>query len=183
MAATTNLRVWLITGSSTGFGRALVEAVLQRGEIVVATARNPQQLKELEAQYPERVLATQLDVTKKEEVREVVNRAMPLATIEDGIATFGKIDVLVNNAGYGSLGAIEELSDALVRQQYEVNVFGVLDMTRAVLPHMRRQHSGHILNLSSVGGLVSFPGAGIYCSTRHLFAMMAASAIWATALS
>lgn len=174
MAATTNLRVWLITGSSTGFGRALVEAVLQRGEIVVATARNPQQLKELEAQYPERVLATQLDVTKKEEVREVVNRA---------IATFGKIDVLVNNAGYGSLGAIEELSDALVRQQYEVNVFGVLDMTRAVLPHMRRQHSGHILNLSSVGGLVSFPGAGIYCSTRHLFAMMAASAIWATALS
>ena len=98
-----------------------------------------------------------LDVTKPEQVRDAVNRA---------ISTFGRIDVLVNNAGYGMMGAIEEVTDAEVRKQYETNVFGALDVMRAVLPHMRRQRSGHILNLSSVGGMVSFPGAGIYCSTK-----------------
>jgi NAD(P)-dependent dehydrogenase (short-subunit alcohol dehydrogenase family) len=98
-----------------------------------------------------------LDVTKPSEVREAVERA---------IAQFGKIDVLVNNAGYGTMGAIEEVSDEIVRQQYETNVFGALAVTRAVLPQMRQQRSGYILNLSSVGGMVSFAGSGIYCSTK-----------------
>ncbi|MGJ5675240.1 MAG: oxidoreductase [Nostochopsis sp.] len=150
-------RVWLITGSSTGFGRVLALSVLQTGDAVVATARKPEQLQDLVEQYPQHALVVGLDVTKPGEVRAAVDRA---------IAQFGQIDVLVNNAGYGTMGAIEELSDELVRQQYETNVFGALDLTRAVLPHMRKQRSGHILNLSSVGGMVSFPGAGIYCSTK-----------------
>ena len=157
-------KVWFITGSSTGFGRILVEQLLAKGETVVATARKPEQLQDLVEQYPDSMIALSVDVTKPEQVREAVNRA---------IATFGRIDVLVNNAGYGTMGAIEEVTDAEVRQQYETNVFGALDVMRAVLPHMRRQRSGHILNLSSVGGVVSFAGAGIYCSTK--FALEALS--------
>ncbi|MDJ0593194.1 MAG: SDR family oxidoreductase [Pleurocapsa sp. MO_226.B13] len=152
-----NQRVWFITGSSTGFGRILAETVLRRGDQVIATARKPEQLEDLEKTYPDRTLTAKLDVTKPEEVRAAVDRA---------IANFGRIDVLVNNAGYGTMGAIEEVSDAEVRQQYETNVFGALDVMRAVLPQMRKQRSGYILNLSSVGGVVSFPGAGIYCSTK-----------------
>ena len=152
-----NQRVWFITGSSTGFGRILAETVLRRGDRVIATARKPEQLEDLEKTYPDRTLTAKLDVTKPEEVRAAVDRA---------IANFGRIDVLVNNAGYGTMGAIEEVSDAEVRQQYETNVFGALDVMRAVLPQMRKQRSGYILNLSSVGGVVSFPGAGIYCSTK-----------------
>jgi NAD(P)-dependent dehydrogenase (short-subunit alcohol dehydrogenase family) len=155
--STQNQQVWFITGSSTGFGRVLAEAVLQKGDRVVATARKPKQLQDLTEQYPQHALVVGLDVTKPGEVRAAVERA---------IAQFGRIDVLVNNAGYGAMGAIEELSDELVRQQYETNVFGLLAVTRAVLPQMRNQHSGHILNLSSVGGMVSFAGAGIYCSTK-----------------
>lgn len=155
--STQNQRVWLITGSSTGFGRVLAEAVLKRGDRVIATARKPEQLQDLVAQRPENILALQLDVTKPEEIA---------AGIAQAIATFGRIDVLVNNAGFGTMGAVEELSDELVRQQYETNVFGLLAVTRAVLPQMRTQRSGHILNLSSVGGMVSFVGAGIYCSTK-----------------
>jgi NADP-dependent 3-hydroxy acid dehydrogenase YdfG len=155
--STQNTKVWFVTGSSTGFGRILAQQLLERGEIVVATARKPEQLKDLGNNYSDRILTLKLDVTKPEEVRESVNKA---------IATFGRIDVLVNNAGYGTMGAIEEVSDAIVRQQYETNVFGLLDVTRTVLPQMRKQRSGHILNLSSVGGVVSFPGSGIYCSTK-----------------
>jgi NAD(P)-dependent dehydrogenase (short-subunit alcohol dehydrogenase family) len=154
---TQNKKVWLITGSSTGFGRILAEQLLEKGEIVVATARKPEQLQDLVARYSDRALAVQLDVTNPSQVRESVNKA---------IATFGRIDVLVNNAGYGTMGAIEEVSDEIVRQQYETNVFGAIDVMRAVLPQMRQQRSGYILNLSSVGGMVSFPGAGIYCSTK-----------------
>ncbi|NJK46946.1 SDR family NAD(P)-dependent oxidoreductase [Candidatus Gracilibacteria bacterium] len=154
---TQNKKVWLITGSSTGFGRILAEQLLEKGEIVVATARKPEQLQDLVARYRDRALAVQLDVTNPSQVRESVNKA---------IATFGPIDVLVNNAGYGTMGAIEEVSDEIVRQQYETNVFGAIDVMRAVLPQMRQQRSGYILNLSSVGGMVSFPGAGIYCSTK-----------------
>jgi NAD(P)-dependent dehydrogenase (short-subunit alcohol dehydrogenase family) len=159
-----NTKVWLITGSSTGFGRILAQQLLERGENIIATARKPEQLEDLVSNYGDHVLAVRLDVTKPSEVKEAVNKA---------IETFGRIDVLVNNAGYGTMGAIEEVTDAEVRQQYETNVFGALDMMRAVLPHMRRQRSGHILNLSSVGGVVSFPGAGIYCSTK--FALEALS--------
>ncbi|NJM70810.1 MAG: SDR family oxidoreductase [Scytonema sp. RU_4_4] len=157
MTNSAQTRVWFITGSSTGFGRTLAETLLDKGETVVLTARKPQQVEDLTAKFPNRALAVRLDVTKPEEVREAVKQA---------IATFGRIDVLVNNAGYGTMGAIEELSDEIVRGQFETNVFGALDVTRAILPHMRQQRSGHILNFSSVGGFVSFPGAGIYCSTK-----------------
>jgi NAD(P)-dependent dehydrogenase (short-subunit alcohol dehydrogenase family) len=157
MTNSSQARVWLITGSSTGFGRTLAEAVLDQGETVVLTARNPQQVEDLTAKFPNRALAVRLDVTKPTEVREVVKQA---------IATFGRIDVLVNNAGYGTLGAIEEISDEDIRRQFDTNVFGALDLTRAVLPHLRQQRSGHIINFSSVGGFVSFPGSGIYCSTK-----------------
>ncbi len=157
-------RVWLITGSSTGFGRILAEQLLAKGETVVATARKPAQVEDLVSQYPDRAIALSLDVTNSQQVRAAVDQA---------IATYGRIDVLVNNAGYGMMGAIEEVTDDQVRQQYETNVFGALDVMRAVLPHMRRQRSGNILNLSSVGGVVSFPGAGIYCSTK--FALEALS--------
>jgi NAD(P)-dependent dehydrogenase (short-subunit alcohol dehydrogenase family) len=157
-------RVWFITGSSSGFGRALAEAVLDRGETVVLTARNPQQVEDLTTKFPDRALAVQLDVTKPEEVKEAVKKA---------IANFGRIDVLVNNAGYGTLGSIEEVSDKAVRRQFETNVFGVLEMLRVVLPHLRQQRSGHILNISSEAGFVSGAGAGIYCSTK--FALEAIS--------
>ena len=152
-----NSKVWLITGSSTGFGRILAKQLLAKGETVVATARKPEQLDDLVSSYSSRALAVRLDVTKPEEVREAVKQA---------ITAFGRIDVLVNNAGFGTMGAIEEVTDAEVRQQYETNVFGALDVMRATLPYMRQQRSGYILNLSSVGGVVSFPGAGIYCSTK-----------------
>jgi len=152
-----NAKVWLITGSSTGFGRSLSEAVLKRGDRVVATARRPEQLSELGDQYPQTVKTIRLDVTDLQEVRDAVQTAL---------ATFGQVDVLVNNAGYGVLGAIEEVSDEAIRRQFETNVFGALNMMRAVLPTMRQQRSGHILNLSSVGGFVSFAGAGIYNGTK-----------------
>lgn len=152
-----NPKVWLITGSSTGFGRSLAEAVLAKGDRLIATARKPEQLSELVAHYPDTASAVRLDVTNPTEVREAVNTALQ---------TFGRIDVLVNNAGYGAVGAIEECSDEMIRKQMETNLFGVLDMMRAVLPVMRQQKGGHILNLSSVGGFVSFGAVGIYCATK-----------------
>lgn len=152
-----NAKVWLITGSSTGFGRSLVERVLEKGDRVIATARKPEQLGDLVDQYPEKVQAIRLDVTNPHEVRDAI-----AATLD----AFGRIDVLVNNAGYGTLGAIEEVSDDDIHRQFETNVFGALAVTRAVLPAMRKQRSGYILNLSSVGGMVSFAGSGIYCSTK-----------------
>ncbi|NHC33372.1 oxidoreductase [Scytonema millei] len=159
-----NSRVWLITGSSSGFGRAIAQAVLDRGEKVVVTARNPQQVEDIQTKYPDGALAVQLDVTQPAQVQ---------AAVEKAIAKFGRIDVLVNNAGYGAMGALEELSDEATRRQFETNVFGALNMMRAVLPSMRQHRSGYILNLSSVGGFVSFPGAGIYCATK--FALEALS--------
>ena len=153
-------RVWFITGCSTGFGRALTEAVLEQGEIVVATARQPDKLNDLVLKYGNRILAVPLDVTQSLDIQTAVSQA---------IATFGRIDVLVNNAGYGVFGAVEEVSDADVRQQFETNVYGALDVTRAVLPHLRRQRLGHILNISSSGGFIGFAGAGIYCASK--FAM------------
>src|SRR5690349_11711823 len=118
-------RVWFITGSSTGLGRALAEAVVERGERLVATARRPEQLKDLVQSAPDRVLAVPLDVTDEDQVRGAVSRAMK---------RFGQIDVLVNNAGYGLFGAVEEASAKEVRRQFETNVFGLLNVTRAVLP-------------------------------------------------
>jgi len=157
-------KVWLITGSSTGFGRSLATAVLKHGDYLVATARKPEQLNDLVEQYPETTKVIRLDVTNPQEVRDAIDAA---------IATFGRIDVLVNNAGYGAVGAIEEVSDAAIRRQFETNVFGALEMMRNVLPIMRLQRSGHILNLSSVGGFVAFGATGIYCATK--FALEALS--------
>lgn len=159
-----NTKVWLITGSSTGFGRSLTEAVLKQGYRVVATARKPEQLSDLIEQYPETAKAIRLDVTNPQEIRNAVKAALE---------AFGRIDVLVNNAGYGAVGAIEEVSDEAIRRQFETNVFGALDLTRALLPTLRQQRSGHILNLSSVGGFVSFGATGVYCATK--FALEALS--------
>lgn len=150
-------RVWLITGCSTGFGRALAVAVLKNGDRLIATARQPEQLQDLVERYPQQVRSLALDVTAQDSIRLAVSQVQEI---------FGRIDVLVNNAGYGTMGAIEEVSDEAIRRQFDTNVFGTLDMIRAVLPMMRQQHSGHILNLSSVGGIVSFAATGIYCSTK-----------------
>lgn len=150
-------RTWFITGSSTGFGRILAEEVLNAGGNVVATARKVEQVADLEQKYPGRVLALPLDVTKQEQVDAAVAK-----TLE----RFGRVDVLVNNAGYGVIGAIEEVSEAELGPMYETNVFGLLRVTRAFLPQLRKQRSGHILNLSSIGGLTAAPGWGLYQSTK-----------------
>ncbi|MBW4445129.1 MAG: SDR family NAD(P)-dependent oxidoreductase [Plectolyngbya sp. WJT66-NPBG17] len=153
----TNTKVWFITGSSTGFGRSLTKAVLRHGDRVIATARKPEQLDELVQAYPDTAKAVRLDVTNPQEIGDGIQTA---------IKAFGRIDVVVNNAGYGSIGAIEEISDEAIQRQFETNVFGVLNVTRAVLPILRQQRSGHILNLSSVGGFVAFGATGIYCATK-----------------
>ncbi|MBW4569101.1 MAG: SDR family NAD(P)-dependent oxidoreductase [Tolypothrix carrinoi HA7290-LM1] len=150
-------RIWFITGCSSGFGRALAETVLEQGETVVLTARNPQHVEDLAASFPDRTLAVQLDVTKPEEVREAVKKA---------IANFGRIDVLVNNAGCKIGGVIEEVSDEAVRYQFETNFFGVLETLRAVLPYMRQQRSGHILNISSMASFMAEPSGGFYGSSK-----------------
>jgi NAD(P)-dependent dehydrogenase (short-subunit alcohol dehydrogenase family) len=157
-------KVWLITGSSSGFGRSLVEAVLKKGDRVVATARKPEQLDDLVQQYPETIHAVRLDVTNLQDVQ---------AAIESALNQYHRIDVLVNNAGYPALGAIEELSDDDIRRQFETNFFGALSMIRAVLPTMREQRSGHILNISSFAGVASLSGLGIYSATK--FALEGAS--------
>ena len=150
-------RVWLITGCSRGLGRTLAEAVLARGDRLVATARDAQSLEPLRQLAPERVRAHALDVNREDRVQAVVAAA---------IAAFGRIDVLVNNAGYGLAGAVEEVSDAEARAQFETNVFGALSLTRAVLPQMRAQRSGHILQISSAAGFVSSPGLGLYNASK-----------------
>lgn len=149
----TSAKVWLITGSSTGFGRSLAEAVLHHGDRVIATARKPEQLNDLVTQYPDTVKALRLDVTQPQNVREVVEAA---------IATFGRIDVLVNNAGYGLIGALEEVSDEQIQRNFDTNLFGAIHMMRAVLPVMRQQQSGHIINMSAIAGFTNELGFSIY---------------------
>lgn len=150
-------RVWVITGTSTGFGRALAEGVIARGDRLVATARRPETIADLVALAPERVRAIALDVTVSEQVRAAVAAAHE---------AFGRIDVLVNNAGYGLLGAVEEVTDGQIRAQFETNVFGLFDVTRAALPLLRAQGGGHILMISSVAGQVGTPGLGIYDASK-----------------
>ena len=150
-------KVWFITGSSTGFGRELVEALLAQGQKVIATARKPEKLKVLKMEYPDLLGTLELDVTNPEQVRSAVSQA---------VDCFGGIDVLVNNAGYGLQSAVEEATDAQIRDQFEVNLFGALDVMRAVLPVMREQRSGHIMNVSSVGGFSGFASFGIYNGTK-----------------
>jgi len=149
--------VWFITGTSEGFGKELVATALGRGDYVLATSRNPEKVL---AEFPHmgnRLLALNLDLREPLQIKEVVEKA---------ISKFGCIDVLVNNAGYGLFGAIEEVSDQEIMDIYEVNVFGLLRVTRAVLPYLRKERSGHIVNISSIVGLVGFPGGGIYSSTK-----------------
>ncbi|ASC73239.1 short-chain dehydrogenase family oxidoreductase [Halomicronema hongdechloris C2206] len=150
-------RIWFITGSSRGLGRALTETVLELGDSVVATARKPERLTDLVQQYGDRLLALPLDVTQPFAIQTAVMHALQ---------AFGHVDVLVNNAGYGVFGAVEEVTAPAVRQQFETNVYGALEVTCALLPHLRRQRSGHILNISSSGGFVGFPGAGIYGASK-----------------
>ena len=150
-------KVWLITGASTGFGRLLAEEVLKRGDKVVATARDEGKVVDLTDRYPTTALALELDVTEKDHI---------LAGVQDAIDGFGRIDVLLNNAGYGLMGAAEEASDEEIEKIVATNVFGVVDVTRAVLPHMRAQKSGHIVNMSSAAGVVGTPGVSIYNLTK-----------------
>src|SRR5699024_2589492 len=134
-------KVYFITGSSSGFGRALSEAVLERGDRAILTARRPDGVADLVGKYPDHACAARLDVTDEHE-RQVA--------IQAALERFGRVDVLVNNAGRGSLGAAEEFSSAQIRAQMELNFFAAIEMTRAMLPVMRRQKSGHILNMSSI---------------------------------
>jgi NAD(P)-dependent dehydrogenase (short-subunit alcohol dehydrogenase family) len=149
--------VWLITGCSTGFGRELSRAVLARGYRVVVTARNPESIESLVAGHEDRAIALRLDVTNPAEIDAAVRQAEK---------TFGRIDVLVNNAGIGYFGAIEESDEAEVRRMFEINVFGLARMTQAVLPGMRKRRSGHVVNIASIGGIRAFPAVGFYNATK-----------------
>ena len=150
--------VWLITGCSTGFGRELAKLVLERGWRAVVTARDPSKLADLAEGHEDRALVLQLDVTERKQIADVVAKSQK---------HFGRIDALVNNAGYGYLAAIEEGEDDAVRAMFETNVFGLVDMTKAVLPIMRAQKSGLIVNISSIGGITSFAATGYYHGTKY----------------
>jgi NAD(P)-dependent dehydrogenase (short-subunit alcohol dehydrogenase family) len=149
--------VWFITGCSTGFGRELAKILLARGYRVVATARDPNKIADLVEGHGGNALAAALDVEKQPEIE---------AAVEAAKRKFGRIDVLVNNAGYGYLAAIEEGDDADIRSVFETNVFGLAALIRAVLPIMRHQKSGAIVNISSMGGFIGFPGSGYYAATK-----------------
>jgi NAD(P)-dependent dehydrogenase (short-subunit alcohol dehydrogenase family) len=150
-------KVWFITGSSRGFGRQFTEAALERGDRVAATARNTDSLKDLVAAHGEAILPLTLDVTDKAAAFEAVERAH---------AHFGRLDVVVNNAGYGLFGAVEELTEQQVRGQMETNFFGALWVTQAALPLLRVQGSGHIVQISTVGGVTAFPNLGGYNASK-----------------
>jgi NAD(P)-dependent dehydrogenase (short-subunit alcohol dehydrogenase family) len=150
------MRIWFITGASRGIGALIAGEALARGDAVVATARNPQSITDRFGDHPN-LLAVALDVTDEGQGHAAARAA---------IDRFGRIDILVNNAGFGVLGAVEETSAAEVEAVFRTNVFGLLAVTRAVLPHLRRQRSGHILNLSSIGGYRASLGWGVYCSTK-----------------
>ncbi len=149
--------VWFITGCSTGFGRELARIILERGGRAVVTARDASRVEDIAAGFPEHALALSLDVTQPSQVADTVKQAE---------AKFGAVDVLVNNAGYGYMAAIEEGEEDEIRAQFEANVFGLVAMTKAVLPGMRARGRGHIVNLSSIGGLVGFPGVGYYNASK-----------------
>lgn len=157
MANVTTSRTWFITGASTGFGRLLAEEVLKSGGKVVATARKLDKVADIEEKYPGKARAFALDVTDAAQIHSVVAQA---------VTGFSPVDVLVNNAGYGIAGAIEEATEDEFMPVYDTNVFGLIRVTQELLPHMRQRRSGHILNLSSIGGLAASPGWGYYQSTK-----------------
>ncbi|MFJ9775190.1 oxidoreductase [Kitasatospora sp. NPDC101157] len=151
-------RTWLITGASRGFGRHLTEAVLERGEQVLATARRPEQLANLVSRHGARVRTTALDVT---------DAAAARAAVDSAVTAFGRLDVVVNNAGYANSGPIEEMTEKDFREQFEANFFGVVNVTRAALPVLREQRSGVFVQFSSLGGRVGgTPGMGAYQSAK-----------------
>lgn len=150
-------KIWFITGSSRGFGRQFTEAALERGDKVAATARNIDSLKDLVAGHGEAILPLTLDVTDKAAATEAVQRAH---------AHFGRLDVVVNNAGYGLFGTVEELTERQVRDQMETNLFGALWVTQAALPLLREQGSGHIVQISTMGGVTTFPNLGGYHASK-----------------
>lgn len=149
--------VWFITGTSEGFGRDLVRAALEQGDRVVATSRTPEKVNALFPHHSDHLLVLQVDLCSASQINDAVKKA---------ISTFGKIDVLINNAGFGLIGAIEEASEQEVLNLFQVNFFALLRATQAVLPHFRKQRSGHIVNISSIWGLTSYHGAGIYNATK-----------------
>ena len=152
-------KIWFVTGASRGLGAEIAKAALGAGHSVVATGRKAEGIEEalVGADAGERLMATALDVTDPDRAA---------AVMRDAVARFGRIDVLVNNAGFGQLGAFETLSPQQIEQQYATNVFGLFNITRAVLPQMRAQRAGHILNISSIGGVVGFGGACAYTSSK-----------------
>ena len=153
-----NKKVWLVTGASKGIGLSLVKKLIAQGHRVAATSRNAAELKTAVGSDSESFLPLAVDITSEESVGNALDRI---------IKQFGRIDVLVNNAGYGQLGALEELTDAESRSNFDINVFGSLNVIRKVMPQLRSQASGHIINISSIGGYTgSFAGWGIYCATK-----------------
>lgn len=153
-----NPKIWFVTGASKGLGLTLVHQLLAAGYAVAATSRNVEELRQAVPLETNRFLPLQMDLGNEESVRQA------LATT---ISTLGGLNVIVNNAGYGQLGAIEELSDQETRQNFDVNVFGMLNVLRHATPHLRQQGSGQVFNISSIGGFVgNFPGWGIYCATK-----------------
>ena len=150
--------VWFITGCSTGFGRELAKLVIARGWPAVVTARDRPKVADLAEGAADRVLALSLDVTDPAQITQAV---------AETTQTFGRIDVLVNNAGYGYQSSVEEGEEDKIRAQFDANVFGLFALTRAVLPVMRAQRSGHVLNVTSVAGFVGFPASGYYAATKH----------------
>jgi NAD(P)-dependent dehydrogenase (short-subunit alcohol dehydrogenase family) len=149
--------VWFVTGASAGFGLQIAKLVLERGYRAVLTARDPSRLANIVEQHPGRAIALELDVTSKPTIRSAVKKALQ---------SFGGIDVLVNNAGYGYLAAIEEGEDDGIRKQFDTNLFGLVDVTKEVLPGMRARKNGTIVNMSSLGGLVAFAATGYYHATK-----------------
>jgi NAD(P)-dependent dehydrogenase (short-subunit alcohol dehydrogenase family) len=159
MASRSNTsRVWFVTGASSGFGRALTVGALNSGARVVAAARNPDLVADLEARYPEMVLPVRLDVTDASQAKDAVHA---------GVRAFGRLDVVANIAGYGVFGAFEELSDEDLRRQMEVNLFGSLHVTRAALPVLRTQRSGHVIQMSSLSGVApAVAGESVYAASK-----------------
>lgn len=154
-------KVWFITGASKGLGLSLAKKLLSEGYSVAATSRSAESLKK-EIETSERFLPLKVEITDEKSVQDAVQK-----TIE----TFGKIDVVVNNAGYGQLGTIEELTDEEARKNFDVNVFGSLNVVRSVMPHLRKQKSGHIVNIASIAGFMgAYAGVGIYCATKFAVA-------------
>jgi len=152
------MQVWLISGCSTGFGRAIALRALERGKRVAVTARRRESIADIHARFPDTSIELELDVTDSARVDAAVERTLD---------RFGAIDVLVNNAGYGYVGAVEEGEEAEVRRLFETNFFGALNLTRAVLPHMRARRAGRIINNSSQAGIMSNPGTGYYSASKH----------------